>query len=390
MRLLHITSLVDLATGGPAEGLRNYCATYASFGYEVEVVSFDDPASVADQNFPVPLHPMGPARGVFGYTPRMIPWLRANLHRFDLVLVNGVWNFNTMAAARVLAGSGKPYAIFTHGMLDPYFKHAFPLKHIKKLFFWHLFLAGFFNRANAVFFTSEEEKILARQSFGNYHVREQVIPYGTYGPKCDLAAARDQFLARFPELAGKRLALFLSRIHPKKGTDLLVESFARTLAKDPAWQLVLAGPDQIGWQSELTEKARQLGIAERITWTGMLKDELKWGAFAASECFVLPSHQENFGIVVAEALACNLPVITTDKVNIWREIKAANAGLIGHDTLEATTQLLAQWQQLSDAERETMRQQARRCFDENFYYQSTRNRIAEIYQGLVNQPVVNL
>ena len=387
MRLLHISSMVDLATGGPAEGLRNFCATYASFGYEVEVVSLDDPQVVASQNFPAPLYPMGPGRGVFGFTPKMIPWLRANLHRFDLVLINGVWNYNTMAAAFVLSRSDKPYAIFTHGMLDPYFKRAFPLKHIKKSLYWHLILARFFNRANAVFFTSEEEKILARQSFGNYHVREQVVPYGTYGPNCYLTAAKAKFLARFPELGGKRLALFLSRIHPKKGTDLLVEAFARTLGKDPDWQLVLAGPDQIGWQAELTEKARQLGAAERITWTGMLKDELKWGAFAAAECFVLPSHQENFGIVVAEALSCNLPVITTDKVNIWREIKAANAGFIGSDTLDDTLRLLDQWQHLSAAERDAMRQQARKCFDENFYYQTTRNRIAEIYQRLLSEPL---
>src|SRR6185437_1538003 len=110
----------------------------------------------------------------------------------------------------------------------------------------------------------------------------------------------------------------LGRIHPKKGTDILIASFAASLAKNPDWQLVIVGPDQIGWQKELQALAESLGVSNRITWTGALAGSLKWGAFSASELFVIPSHQENFGIVVAEAMSCNLPVVMSNKVNIWR------------------------------------------------------------------------
>jgi len=97
---------------------------------------------------------------------------------------------------------------------------------------------------------------------------------------------------------------------------------------DPRLQLVIAGPDQVGWQAALQQRAAVLGIAERITWPGMLNGELKWGAFRCAELFCLPSHQENFGIVVAEALACGLPVSAAEPVNISEEVRVARAALV--------------------------------------------------------------
>ena len=383
MRILHVITSIDPATGGPAEGLKQYCRNYISQGAEVEVLTLDDPQKAAGWEFPARVHAVGPGRGVYRYTPGAVSWLEKNVGRFDLVVINGVWNYNTLAAYRVLRKQKVPYAVFTHGMMDPYFKRAFPAKHLKKLLYWHLFLKRILNHASAVLFTAEDEKILARQSFPGYKVREQVIPYGTYGPEFDRERAEAAFFDKYPELLGKRLALTLGRIDPKKGTDILIEAFAQSLAKDPAWQLVIAGPDRVGWRKELEAQAARLGIGERITWTGMLQGELKWGAFHGSECFVLPSHQENFGIVVAEALACNLPVLLSDKVNIWREVVNQWAGMVCDDSVVGTTQMLALWAELSPEERAAVRQRALRCFDRNFNYSRTASRIMEIYQGLV-------
>jgi glycosyltransferase involved in cell wall biosynthesis len=302
--------------------------------------------------------------------------------RFDVVFVNGVWNYNTLAAHRALAGTDIPWAIFTHGMLDPYFKKQYPLKHLKKAFYWHSLLGKVLHDANAVLFTCEEEKILARQSFSRYSVREVVEPYGTFGPNCDTVAAREDFLARWPELRGKRLAICLGRIHPKKGTNILIEAFADTLAKDAAWHLVIAGPDQIGWQKELEALAERLGIAGRITWTGSLAGALKWGAFSASEVFVLPSHQENFGIVVAEAMACSLPVIVSDKVNIWREIESYGAAFVGADTMEGTRASLRRWSELTAEEIAALRIRSKTCFEEEFDFNRTSKRVLEHLEQL--------
>jgi glycosyltransferase involved in cell wall biosynthesis len=142
----------------------------------------------------------------------------------------------------------------------------------------------------------------------------------------------------------------------------LIEAFARTLAAEPEWHLVICGPDQVKWQTQLQALAERRGIKDRITWTGMVQGALKWGALRAAEIFVLPSHQENFGIAVAEALACGTPVLISDKVNIWREVQGAQAGIVAADDLDGTCTLLRRWLAMSPAQRLQMRQCARRCF----------------------------
>jgi glycosyltransferase involved in cell wall biosynthesis len=128
----------------------------------------------------------------------------------------------------------------------------------------------------------------------------------------------------------------------------------------------MCGPDQVGWQAELSGMAKQLQISNRITWTGMVTGELKWGALRASEVFVLPSHQENFGIVVAEALACGKPALISNKVNIWREIESGGAGIAGPDDLDGTCAMLEKWLEMSSREKSDMRKRAYVCFLQNF------------------------
>jgi glycosyltransferase involved in cell wall biosynthesis len=128
----------------------------------------------------------------------------------------------------------------------------------------------------------------------------------------------------------------------------------------------MAGPDQTGWQGKLSSLAEELKVADRITWAGMIRGDEKWGAFRASEIFVLPSHSENFGFVVAEALACGVPALISDKVNIWREIERDGAGLVSPDDLPGTVNLLLRWSQMPEAEKNAMRQRARECFLNRF------------------------
>lgn len=122
----------------------------------------------------------------------------------------------------------------------------------------------------------------------------------------------------------------------------------------------------MGWRKKLEKLVDKLDIRDRVTWTGMLEGDMKWGAFHAAEAFILPSHQENFGIVVAEALACGTPVLITDKVNIWREIKEADAGFVESDTVVGIKKLIEIWISLTPDEKAEKRDNAKRCFDEKF------------------------
>jgi len=128
-----------------------------------------------------------------------------------------------------------------------------------------------------------------------------------------------------------------------------------------------------------------LGIRDRITWPRMLRDAQKWSAIAASEVFVLPSHQENFGIVVAEALAAGIPVLTSNQVNIWREIEQDKAGFVDRDTLEGTSNLLSAWSRLGDSERAAMKINARRCFDQHFDLERNGMRFLEMLRSLTKK-----
>jgi glycosyltransferase involved in cell wall biosynthesis len=366
VKLLHVMASVDPRSGGPIEGVRQQAAQLMRWGHAVEVLSLDAPAEPFLAQLAFPVHAIGPSRGHYRYNARLAPWLRDHASDYDAVIVEGLWQYHAFGTWRALQGHATPYYVFTHGMLDPWFKRTYPLKHLKKSLYWPWADYRVLRDARGVIFTCEQERLLARQSFGLYRARERVTAFGTASPPQDRERLSENFFLAHPSLRGKRLVLFLSRLHPKKGCDLLLRAYAKTMGHDSSWQLVMAGPDQAGWQPELAALADELGIADRVSWPGMLEGDMKWGAFHAAEVFALPSHQENFGIVVAEALGCGLPVLISDQVNIWREVEAAGAGRVAPDSVEGCAGLLAGWLSTSDDARAAMRLAARAAFEQHF------------------------
>jgi len=364
MKILHAIQSADPAGGGPIEGILQLASATRS-SCEHVVVSLDRPDAEFLSKLPVTVHALGPA-GFLGYSSRLLPWLRRHRASYRIVMVHGLWRYVSFGCWRALRDGNVPYVVFPHGMLDPWFKHRYPLKHLKKLAFWPWTEYRLLRDARAVIFTCEEEKLRARKSFGLYRANEEVAVLGIGHPPMDVEAQRKAFCDSFPHLADKRVLLFLSRIHPKKGCDLLVEAFARTAALDERVHLVVAGPDATGWGATLRRDAENAGIAHRITWTGMLTGAVKWGAYRCADAFILPTHHENFGIVVAEALACGLPVLISDKVQIWREIIGHDAGCAESDTLQGTERLIRRWLEFSPAEWNAMRAHARACYTSEF------------------------
>jgi len=382
MKILRVISSVNPKGGGPIEGVKQLYAPMRALGVNLEVACCDaaDAPWLVSCGLPI-VHALGPAKSNYGYTPRLLPWLRENARRFDAVIVNGIWQYHGLAVRQALAGTKVPYFVFTHGMLDPWFKHTYPLKHLKKWLYWPFAEYRVLRDARAVIFTCEEERLLARQSFWLYRANEAVTSYGTSSPADNGDQLARRFLAVHPQLEGKRIALFLSRIHEKKGCDLLLEAFAQVVEKDKRLHLVMAGPDQMGWTAILKAQAEKLGISDRITWPGMLQGDDKSGAFYAAEVFCLPSHQENFGIVVAEALACGKPVLISNKVNIWREIESDAAGFVDEDTVGGTVQNLQRWLAMDTGGYVAMSERARQCFATRFHIQRAAERLVEIIRN---------
>lgn len=323
-------------------------------GHEAEVVSLDPPAPDDASAFPCKVHGVGKWFRKYGYTPRLAEWIVANGSRFDAAVLHGVWNHSSIGGWQGLREAGVPYVIFTHGMLDPWFRRQYPLKHLAKQVFWSLWQGRVLRDAGAVLFTCEDERALARGEFKGPGYKERVVAYGASEPPPWHAGDLQAFYETVPALAGRQYLLFMSRIHPKKGCDLLIEAFAEIAPEFPEMDVVIAGPDQVGQRRALERLAHSLGVGERIHWPGMISGSAKAGALQTAQAMILPSHQENFGIVVAEALAYGRPVLISNRVNIWREIIDASAGLVAEDTVSGTRTLLREFLSLSAEKRGEM------------------------------------
>jgi glycosyltransferase involved in cell wall biosynthesis len=318
----------------------------------------------------------------YGYTPHLARWLKANAKNYDAIVINGLWNYASYGSWRPLHKQDVPYFLFTHGMLDPWFNETYPTKIFLKKIFWRLFEHKVLRDARGVMFTCEEERQLASKSFSPYAAREYVVGYGTNDIEGDPQTRQAAFVAQVPAVKDRRFILYLSRIHPKKGVDLLIKAFARHADAFPDIDLVVAGPDQTGSKAELQGLARELGVSDRVRWPGMLSGDAKWGAFRLSEFFVLPSHQENFGIVVAEAMALRKPVLITNKVNIWREIAADNAGKVVNYDLEEIANGLQKLCALTPKQREIVGRNARKCFVTRYDLEENAMQLLELLKRL--------
>lgn len=366
MKVLRVIASLDPRQGGPVEGLLRSAAALADWGHTTEVLCFDPPSAPYLADLPFPVHATGPVLGKFGFTPRLTPWMSANAHRFDVAVLHGLWNYAPIGAWLGLRGTSLPYVQVAHGMLDPWFNSVQPVKRWVKQALWLVAQGHVLSGAHSVLFTSEEERIRARTSFFGPRYTERVIAYGAADMPSEPRSQHAAFAACLPGLAGRPYLLFLGRLHPKKGCDMLVSAFCEIAQRVPDIDLVMAGPCDSGMGDSLEALAAEHGLSDRVHFPGLLQGHAKWGAYRGAEAFVLPSHQENFGIAVAEAMASGTPVLISDKVNIWREVESAAAGFVAPDTLEGTCELLDRFLSLTPSQSAAMGRNARLGYERHF------------------------
>lgn len=360
MRILRVIASMNPNTGGPCQGIRNNIPAQESLGIQSEIVCFESPDADFLLNETLIIHPIGPARGPYAYCRKLENWLKENLPKFDAVIVHGIWLYNSYGTYRIWKQLKRhihvpKLYIMPHGMLDPYFQKARNrrLKSMRNWIFWKLIENKVINGADGILFTSEQEMLQARKSFHPYSPKAEInIGYGVqvppkYDPNFTL-----EFHKKCKQVVDRPYLLFLSRIHPKKGVDDLIKAYRQVKSNMPnVPDLVIAGP---GIETNFGKDMQSLAGREKIYFPGMLEGSSKWGAFYGCSAFILPSHQENFGIAVVEALACKKPVLITDKVNIYREIENSGGGLVTGDTLEELTNLLRDWIKIPDWEKMKM------------------------------------
>jgi glycosyltransferase involved in cell wall biosynthesis len=386
-----VIASIDPATGGPVAGLQAITPCLQALGHSTEFATLD--ASNADflQAAPGPVHAFGPVRSSYGYSPRFKSWLRQNASHYDAIFVHGLWQYLGIAVRSVCRSARRPpYFVVPHGMLDPFLQGTYPVKHFKKSIYWRFVERRVVEGARAVFFTCEEERRLSCLSFPRRHGNDRVMLYGTTAPTGNPASWQHAWQTHAPALRGHRPLLFLSRLHSKKGIDLLLRAYGKIrressdAARATLPELVVAGPSAgTSYVSFLRKLAETEGIDEHVHWVGMLTGEAKWGALRAADVFALPSHQENFGIAVVEALACGTPVLISNRVNIWREIVSDGAGWADAADVEGIVRLLRQWLSLTPSDREKARAAASRCFTQRFEITAAAQSLAEQLEMLL-------
>ena len=383
MKILRIIASMDPKSGGPCQGIRNTASALSRLGVQNEVVCVDAPDSDYLGNDIFPIYALGPATNPWGYAPKLLPWLIENISQFDAVIVHGLWLYPSYAAKKAMRELAElenskaiPWYIMPHGMLDPYFQNA-PDRKIKALrnsLYWKVIENKVVQSASALLFTCQEELLLARQPFTPYKPQKEInVGYGIQPPPAYTGEMTKAFLEKCKLESDEKYLLFLSRIHPKKGVDNLILAYKELLENsvnslNHMPNLVIAGPGmETAFGKEMLSIVEESEILnKRVFFPGMLKGKAKWGAFYGCDAFILPSHQENFGIAVAEALACKKSVLISNKINIWREIKESGGGIVHDDNLKGTRELLSDWIKLTKAEKDDFADKAFLTFQAHF------------------------
>lgn len=344
MRTLHIIATLAPITGGPAKVAFEMARAEARLGIQSSVFTshHHDPRPEPfggrvekREGVKIRYFPLGFPHFWATSWPMAIA-LREELRSTDIVIVHSLYLFHDFVAATLCRRMRVPYLVLPHGSLEPYIyrQHRW-----RKAVAEVLFNNRLLRNSAGILFTSALEKTLGEQyTFGTKgFVVRLGIDLADYQP----VTPPGSFRARYPETQGRRIILFLSRLDPKKGLDILIESFSKVLAVQSDIHLVIAGPD-FGIETQIRAWLETKNLMGRVTFTGMITSQDKLALLQDADVFVLPSHSENFGIGVVEAMHFGMPVLVSDQVNLWLDVVEAGAGLAAPCNPQAFADILSQ------------------------------------------------
>jgi glycosyltransferase involved in cell wall biosynthesis len=384
MKVLHVIPSVAPWRGGPSAAIRAIARGLTSQGLETHVATTNDnqPALLD-----VPLGRPVEENGVtYHYFPRQTRfyicsfpfsnWLEHAAADYDLIHIHTVFSYCSNVAAWIAYRKGVPYIIRPLGVLNRWgFENRRPV--LKQMSF-ALLEKRLLSRAAAVQYTTEQERQEAAEL--RFPHRPVVIP-NPVEMAHPANEFRGQFRAQYPELADRRIVLFLSRIDPKKGLDLLLPAFREVSRQDPRAALVIAGDGEPSLVTRLRQTAAELGIASSVFWPGFLAGAKRAAAFADADLFVLSSYSENFGMAPVEAMGLGLPVVLTDRVGIHQEVTEARAGIATPVSSEAIASALLLLLR-DDSLRLEMGRNARRLAASRYSVEAVAGRLRDLYTGL--------
>jgi glycosyltransferase involved in cell wall biosynthesis len=372
--------------GGPPVVVDRLCQKLAQRGWDVRVITTDSMADGQDNDwpdryrdhYPVDVHKTGLLRR-HAYSSSLAAALKTAAQQSDLVHLHTLWTYPTIAAARICAKLRVPFVVMPHGMADP---HSLQRNWLRKKVYGYLFEWPNVRAAQAMIYTHVEEKRLAEQAVGGLPMGH-IVPLGADEPPPRARESlAEQFLQKHPDLRGRRLVIFLGRLHPKKGLDLLIPGFAEVLRSEPNARLLLVGPGEESYLRSLRALIGRHGMMEKVLCTGPLAGEAKWQALAASDVFVLPSYQENFALTVVESLRSGVPVVLSRRVNIWEDVTRAGAGVACDLSAPGVASGILHYL-TSEAQRTASARRGQELVSDRFNWERSADAIESVYRHLL-------
>lgn len=338
MKVLQVIPSLSPRLGGPTHVALELTRSLQDLGIDVQILTTDDdsnellPVSLNKittyHNLPVTFLSRTLRAKEFIYTRALSKWCRQNLNSFDLIHTHYLFSHLPSWTASAARRANIPYIMRPLGQLTPW---ALSQSATKKQIYASLIERRNLNQAAAVHCTSSEEAINVRD-FG-ISTPSITLPLGVTPPQ-PIKDAKEKLHKTYNISSETPVLLFLSRLHHKKQPELLLKA-ASQLIKQKPYHVILAGTGDPQYYKQLETLSHELGISHAVSFTGFVTGHDKNLLLQGSDAFVLPSHSENFGIAVAEALASGLPVVITPGIQISTEIKAANAGLIAEPNVAA-------------------------------------------------------
>jgi glycosyltransferase involved in cell wall biosynthesis len=314
-------------------------------------------------------------------SPSLITWLIQHVNEYDVVHTNTIFSPLLSLVYLICQWSRVPYLMTPHGMLD---KWALAYKPRKKELFLKLLDLPALNRASAiqVLTTSESENLMDLR----VTAPALLVPNGIHRQDFAIIPSPVLFQQNFPATQGKKIILFLGRIDPKKGLDLLAPAFAKALALYPEVHLVVAGPDNIGFMPKVVDYFEGAGCMAAVTFTGMLTGQLKYSALAAASIYVSPSYSEGLSMSILEGMAMGLPCIITTGCN-FPEAGTARSALVVDINADKIADALIGCLSYPE-ETKFMGDRARKFIFENYTWEKIATKLIAVYQAISeNTPI---
>jgi len=314
----------------------------------------------------------------YGISLKLIFWLYQNKNNYNLFIIHGLWQFITLLSRIIIPNK---YLVFTHGMLDPYFKSE-KFKSFKKKIYWNIFEKKNLLKAKFVLLNSIKEKKQINNTFVKTNgIKFKLINYGIYPKDINFKKSKLKFYSKFKFLENYKLIVYIGRIHPKKGLDILIDAFEKIDNK--RYILLIAGDINNKYAKALIQKVKNKNNSKKIIFANFLKGEIKWGAISNAASTILPSHGENFGVSIAESLLAGTPVICSNKVGTSKQIKESNAGIIVKNNKLSLYQGIMKFINLSQKQKEKLSKNSITCFNKNFNIKINHN-FSDFLKKIIN------